>query len=92
MAKRRKKEDPDETIITCPKCKHQHHYKSFDMLFDIPNSTPCESCGFLFLDHISKKLNASIVLRESDPKAKSLYDSGDLEAFYAYLEEETGLL
>ncbi len=61
------------------------------MLYDIPNSTPCESCGYLFLDHISKKLRASMSLRESDPKAKELYDSGELDAFYAYLEKKTGL-
>jgi len=91
MKKKIKKKNPDETIITCPKCKHQHYYESFDMLYDIPNSTPCESCGYLFLDHISKKLRASISLRESDPKAKELHDSGDLDAFYAYLEKKTGL-
>ncbi len=81
----------DETIITCPKCKHQHFYKSFDMLYDIPDSAPCESCGFLFLDHICKKIDASIMLRKSDPKAKALHDSGDFDAFNAYLEKKTGL-
>lgn len=66
MAKKKKRKNSEETIITCPKCKHQHYYESFDMLYDIPNSTPCESCGFLFLDHISKKLRAAITLPESD--------------------------
>jgi hypothetical protein len=91
MKKKIKRKNSDETIITCPKCQHQHYYESFDLLYDIPNSTPCESCGYLFLDHISKKLRASISLRESDSKAKALYDSGDLDAFHAYLAKKTGL-
>ena len=89
--KKKKRKNPDEVIITCAQCKHQHHYESFDMLFEITNSTPCENCGYLFLDHISKKIRASIRLRESDLKAKELHDSGDLDAFYAYLEKKTGL-
>ena len=91
MRKKTKRNNPDEVIITCPKCEHQHHYASIDMLDNIPNTTPCENCGFLFLDHISKKLRATTNLLESDPNARALLDASDFEKFNEYLEKKTGL-
>jgi hypothetical protein len=83
---------PDGTVVvTCPKCGHKHSFVSFKALDKIPTSTPCAGCGFLFLQYLASKMEATQTLLRSDAKAVTLLRNGKVEEFAKYLKEKTGL-
>ena len=81
----------DEAIVVCAKCGHEHFYKSLDMLNDVPMSHPCEKCGFPFLEHSKKKMEAMLQMVTTDKRARELFTADDPDAFWDYVEEKTGL-
>ena len=81
----------DAVVVTCPKCGHKHSYISMKALDKTPKSTPCARCGFLFLQYLANKLDATLTLLKSDPKAIALLRDGTVEDFDKYLKEKTGL-
>ena len=90
--KRKKNSDVrDEISVSCPKCGHKHVFDSMRALESAGISTPCFNCGFLFLQHVANKMDATMALLKSDPKASALLREGKLEEFKRYLHERTGL-
>ena len=81
----------DEISISCQKCGHKHVFDSMRDLESTDVSTPCSNCGFLFLQHLANKMNATMTLLRSDPKASALVKEGKLEEFKKCVEEEVGL-
>jgi len=65
--KRNKPSHGDEVVISCHRCGHEYHYESFEILEQIPISTPCENCGFLFLKYVDYRLKMLSDLMISDP-------------------------
>jgi hypothetical protein len=57
----------------------------------MPTSTSCAGCGFLFLQHLAIKMDATLTLLKSDSKAVALLRDGKVEDFEKYLKKKTGL-
>ena len=91
MKTKHKRIQDNTVIVTCPKCGHKHSFVSLKALDKVPPSTPCSGCGFLFLQHLVSKMDATLTLLKSDPKAITLLRDGKVEDFEKYLKEKTGL-
>jgi len=91
MKTKQKRIQDDSVAVTCPKCGHKHSFVSLKALDKVPPSTPCSECGFLFLQHLISKMDATLTLLKSDPKAIALLRNGKVEDFEKYLNEKTGL-
>ena len=75
----------------CHKCGHYHAFHSVDDLDNTPSSMPCEKCGFLFLQYMRNKIEATMTLLQSDPYAVALLQAGDTQKLNAYIKEKTGM-
>lgn len=86
-----KKSSTDNVTAICPQCGQKHVFRSIAEMDATPSSTPCKKCGFLFLHRVRQKMDALMTLLQSDKKAVSLLNAGDLDALKAYVEEKTGV-
>ncbi len=85
---KKKTNNTDEIIITCSECGHKHKYESIEELDSLPIRTPCDGCGFLFLQYLVDKMEALKALLEADdPKAMAMLKSGNFDELHKYLEE-----
>ena len=91
MKTKRKTIQDDSVVVSCLKCGHKHSFASVTALDKMPTSTPCAGCGFLFLQYLANKLDATMTLLKSDSKAVELLRDGKLEDFEKYLKEKTGV-
>jgi hypothetical protein len=78
-------------VVNCRACGHRHSYPSVEALEQTPLGTPCAQCGFLYLQYVAEKMDATMLLLETDAHAAALLQAGDVTAFARYLEEKTGL-
>ena len=92
MGRKKRPKGRDEISVSCLKCGHKHIFDSASDLESTDISTPCLNCGFPFLQHLANKIDATMALLKSDPRASALLREGKLEEFKKYLEEETGLI
>ena len=81
MRKKKSSKVRDEVSVSCHKCGHKHVFDSMRALESTDVSTPCSNCGFLFLQHLSNKMDATMTLLRYDPKAAALLREGKLEEF-----------
>lgn len=91
MKTKQKTIQDDSVVVTCPKCGHKHSFVSLKAMEKAPTSTPCIGCGFLFLQYLASKMDATLTLLKSDSKAVALLRAGKIEDFEKYLKEKTGL-
>lgn len=89
--KHKQKLKDDKVVVACAKCGHKHPFESLQILEHTPTATPCEKCGFLFLQYLASKMDATLTLLKSDSTAVALLRGGDIEGFEKYLEEKTGI-
>jgi hypothetical protein len=54
----------DIVAAACPKCRYEHSFVSLEALEKTPTSTPCAGCGFLFLQYLAGKIDATHTLLE----------------------------
>ncbi len=81
-----KKSKEDQIIVSCPKCRHEHKYKTLEALETASLKTPCNACGFLYLHHMAKKMDIITELLQTDQKAIALLKTGKYDEFNKYLE------
>lgn len=62
-----------------------------EKLDSTPLSKPCEKCGYLFLHHTKNKIDATMLLLQSDPKAVAFLKAEKHDELNAYIKEKTGL-
>lgn len=91
MKQKKKPNEDKQVIITCSKCGHKHTYESIEALDRMSLATPCDGCGFLFLQYSANKLTAINALLQTDPKAIALMKAGKFDEFGKYLKEKTEL-
>lgn len=82
---------PAHIKIICHKCSHPHVFNSLQELNDVPPSTPCENCGFLYIFYNRSKMEAMTILLETDAKAAELLVSDDHDKLNEYVFEKTGI-
>lgn len=75
----------------CPQCGESYQFEKFEMLDEIPQSTPCRGCGFLLFMYTRFKLEAVNALLASDPAMRKLMTSRDANALNEYVENKVGL-
>lgn len=90
MEKRKaaKSKNPDEIVITCHQCGHNHHFESFEVLDCVPISTRCVNCGFLFLKHVDDTLRKLTDLMMTDSKASELARKGKINELSDYFKKK----
>ncbi len=91
MKTKQKRIQDNSVVVTCPKCGHKHSFVSLKALDKMPTSTSCAGCGFLFLQHLAIKMDATLTLLKSDSKAVALLRDGKVEDFEKYLKKKAGL-
>jgi len=91
MKQKKKLDDDDQVIITCSKCGYEHKYESLEVLDTISLATPCDGCGFLFLQYNANKMATIKTLLQSDLTAIALFKAGKFDEFNKYLKEKTEL-
>ena len=80
-----------EVSQQCPQCGESYQFAKFDMLDEIPQSTPCRGCGFLLFMYTRFKLEAVNALLVSDPAMRKLMTSGNTDKLNEYVENKVGL-
>jgi hypothetical protein len=83
-------QDDEKVAVRCLACGHEHSFPSLDALESTSRSTPCARCGFLYINHMAQKMDAMLLLLDSDPHAGELLRAGDMDRFGRYFAEKTG--
>jgi len=81
-----------EVTQHCPQCGEPYQFAKFEMLDEIPQSTPCRRCGFLLFMYARFKLEAVNALLASDPAMCKMIASGDTDVLNEYVEKKVGLM
>ncbi len=80
-----------EVTQHCAQCGEPYQFAKFEMLDEIPQSTPCRRCGFLLFLYARFKLEAVNALLVSDPSMRKMIASGDTGLVNEYVEKKVGL-
>ena len=91
IRKKGKSKNPDEIIITCHRCGHDHRFESSEVLDRVPISTQCVNCGFAFLKYADDTLRKLTDLMMTDHRALELARKGKIDELSAYCKKKTGL-
>ncbi len=76
----------------CAQCGEAYPLADFEMLDEVPLSTPCRRCGFLLFLYAHFKLEAVHALLASDPTMGKIIAAGDTGAVNEYVEKKVGLM
>jgi Zn ribbon nucleic-acid-binding protein len=78
----------NQVIVSCLKCGHEHKYETLEALEKVPLATPCNGCGYLFVQRMAQKMDIMMDMLQKDPKAIALLQAGKYTEFSEYLEEK----
>lgn len=73
--------------VRCPSCGQQHDFGSYAVLYNAPQSLPCPTCGYLFLQHLDRRLELMMELLERDAYWQAQVRSGNFTGLARHLDE-----